>query len=238
MGAVNEHPPALWQAIRQAYEGRDPARQTTQAIKVEALADAFGVHHNSIFTRSKSRSWVRPPWYQKGRGPRAPKQTQHEMRRARLLAVLRQAASSGQPCPNEPALVEAVCVSARTARQMLTDLGREGVLTVERRENQSRRVVFPDGAATAWSNARRGAQRIPSDRPPKTKPTAPPRRKSLATPRGGIDLPVAEATRAMRRGGRHVFDTGVLHGRWREQWSVDGKIVDRAGLLREAARAV
>jgi hypothetical protein len=41
----------------------------------------------------------------------------------------------------------------------------------------------------------------------------------------------------MRRAGRHVFDTGVLHGRWRERWSIDGKIVDRAGLLLEAAHA-
>jgi hypothetical protein len=239
MVAVNEHPPALWAAIRRAYEGRDPARRTSQEIAGEVLAEAFGVHANSIFNRAKARAWVRPAWYEKGRGPRKPKRSAYQERRARLIAVLRQAATLGQPCPGERALKESVCISGRTVRQMLTDLRRDGTLTVEYRDGYSRRAVFADGSATGWSNPKRGGAVIPSDRPraAKARPGARPRRGRASTPPGGIDLPVTEATRAMRRAGRHVFDTGVLHGRWRERWSIDGKIVDRAGLLLEAAHA-
>lgn len=246
MASVNEHPSTLWQAVRRAYEGRDPARHTPHEIRVEVLADAFGVHANSIFTRAKDREWSRPAWYDQRKGPRRPKRSQFEERRARLIAVLRQAATMSQPCPGERALIEAVCVAARTVRQMLTDLRREGTLTIEYRDGYSRRAVFADGSATAWSNPKRSPNVIPSDRAnsqdsrrarKKAQRGARPQQGRARTPPCGIDLPVIEATRAMRRCGRQVFDTGVLHGRWRETWSVDGKVVDRAGLLQEAARA-
>ena len=229
------HPSSLWLAVRRAFEGRDPARQEREAITVEALAVAFGIHVNSIFTRARNRRWCRPSWYDtRALGPRRPRRAPASELRGKVLALLRQAACAGVPCPSNPAIAGALAIAERTARDALTTLRRAGTIAIEHAPSYARRIVFADGSATAWSRV------VPPPAPAKraAPDVAAPRRAGRAPPRrpAGIDLGAAEATTSLRRRGVHAFDRGVLTGTWRREWVIDGKVVDRAGLLDQAAR--
>lgn len=228
MSGCNTHPPALWNSVRKAYEGRDPARQTSNEIRVESLAAAFGIHPNSIFGRSSAEEWARPGWYtMRGRPDRRPGKPQQ--RATRLLAVLRQTASQGLPCPTAPTLAAATGLTPHQARELVEQLVAGGSFTIERRNANQRRMVFPDGSATDWTTPTRihaGKRATLSSPPP-----APHGRRRRGIP----DLCARDAVQRLQRTGCEVFDAGVHDGRWGERWSVDGKMVDRAGLLQEAA---
>lgn len=220
-GIICAHPSSLWQAIRAAYEGRDPARQARQDIAVEE--------------RAKQRQWRRPSWYDpRTLGKRRPKRAEAQVRRDRALALFRVAASTGAPCPNEAAICAALSVSARTAREIVTQLTDGKAFVMERRQgNLGRRAVFADGSATAWSGVKKAGWLKNVTAP--TGLVKPEEKQRLTRRRRTVpDLEVRDAVRALQRRRAVVFDIGIHTGTWSERWCIDGKMVDRAGLLKEA----
>ncbi len=126
----------------------------------------------------------------------------------RVLAVLRRLAAAGEAFPSDVEIARLVRMPEGSVKNVLGRLCDRGDIAIERRPNR-RRADFPDGAALGWSLGR--------DRRP------------------AVDLAAADAVRALRRMGRHVFDVAVVTGRaWGVSWSVDGRIMGRGALIAHA----
>lgn len=132
-------------------------------------------------------------------------------RLADILAALRAAADRNDPCPDNAELGRLVNTAVNHASELVGELAEAGHFTIER-QSRARRVIFPDGSATSWP--------------------------LVAARSGVVDVVARVATVSLQRRGLTTFDCGIYGGNWGERWCVDGKIVDRAGLLACANPAV
>lgn len=154
----------LVRRVRARYEGCDLGPADAAGMTVEAIAAHFDVHPNSIWNWKARDSWQRPYWYTARRPicTAAPGRRLADLE-GRLLAILRQAAIDGLPCPTNLALAKALGASSESVRHRLRDLAAAGQLTIES-HGASRRVSLPDGqrtAETAHGGSHEGRARRP-----------------------------------------------------------------------------
>lgn len=133
----------------------------------------------------------------------------------RVLALLEEAARAGKPCPTNLGLAAQLGTTRRGIERAFRQLLKAGFVKSESGAGR-RRVELANGSATALSSG------------------APPMTLQARRP---LDYAASAAATSLRRQGLHVFDLAV-HGQraWGEAWSIDGRVVDRDGLLAEAAR--
>jgi hypothetical protein len=145
----------------------------------------------------------------------------------RVLEAIEGWASAGTAMPGDVAAGKAVGCSPSGFRRAVKKLREAGKVTAEHTPHR-RRFVLPDGRATGWS--------VPQLR---MKPLEAARIRALPAVRRSpapLDLAVEEAVRALRRQGPVVFDLSVVtHCAPGVAWSVDGRTMNRAQLLAEAA---
>lgn len=129
-----------------------------------------------------------------------------------VLRAIMRAALKGEPCPTTAVLAARIRRSRDRAAGILRELEQHGAFKVDRARRGQRRIIFPDGSATAWPG---GSSKRPL----------------------GIDYAATEAVTTLRRMGHaSVFDVAVLTGKaWGVTWSVDGKRYDRDALIAYAA---
>ncbi len=77
---------------------------------------------------------------------------------AKILAILRDAAERGNPCPADWRMGAAAGFKEQGARLAIQQLVRDGLVVVEKR-GRDRRAVFPDGVATDWTDRTPGGSR-------------------------------------------------------------------------------
>lgn len=70
---------------------------------------------------------------------------------ARILALLREAAEAGQPCPSNDDIAVAIDSAPSVPFLAMRRLSKRGLIAIEYRTAICRRVVFPDGLATDWT---------------------------------------------------------------------------------------
>jgi hypothetical protein len=129
-----------------------------------------------------------------------------------ILQLVMRAARKGDPCPTTAVLADRIRRSRDRAARILRQLEQQGAFKVDRARRGQRRIIFPDGSATAWPG---GSSKRPL----------------------GIDYAATEAVTTLRRTGHaSVFDVAVVTGKaWGVTWSVDGKRYDRDALIAYAA---
>jgi hypothetical protein len=146
---------------------------------------------------------------------------------ARVLGLVTELARDGRPMLTDRQGGRLLHCDPSTFRRALFHLRESRQLTVEHRSG-SRRFVLPNGTATGWS--------VPQLR---MKPLDAAHIRALPAVRRSpapLDLAVEEAVRALRRQGPVVFDLSVVtHCAPGVAWSVDGRTMNRAQLLAEAA---
>lgn len=248
--SFTELPAATWRKIRALYQGTDrevAGDRNCEAIRVRALAVRFNVHPNTIYTRASNRLWQRPAWY--GRGgcvyPQGTLYRKGHIRDAALLARLVAIAETGAPCPSNVDLATEFKTSPPTIVISLGRLKASKRITIENATNRRRITIASTGKQTGWTVRRTPAPVVilaPVVAAIDSKPKAPPRmplhpsgRTTRRLQKPMVDGPVRDAQLYLMRAGVHVWDTGVLRkGPEGFEWSVDGAIVDAAG-LREIA---
>lgn len=86
-----------------------------------------------------------------------------------MLAIFREAAEIGAPCPNRREIEAAIGAPDVTMNGIARVLTEEGKIRIEYIGRNRRRVIFPDGKATDWTDAKLGAP------PPNLTASAPPK---------------------------------------------------------------
>lgn len=115
-------------------------------VTPELIAERLpGRTRYSCYSRCRVLGIPRPRW------PKEPVKAVHHHVKPIVLRLFRAAAKAGDPCPRVAEIMEVVRLSESKIGGVTRALINDGALRLEYHGNNRRRVVFPDGAVSAWS---------------------------------------------------------------------------------------
>lgn len=148
MGKAMPYGPSFIRQVRRRYEGVGLTEADSPSMVIEAIAEAFTLHPNTIWAWKARFGWERPAWYVVRRPYRGTPCAARTDVDAALLAAMTEAI--GAPCPSNLALARRLACSGVFLRTRLRALERAGEIAVQR-DGPHRRITLADGRATAWT---------------------------------------------------------------------------------------